>query len=185
MYVVFPDLTNMFPWLDLSSLWSMMYRKGIAGPMFDWIHMLYGAMTYVVHLNGVMSDPFLSTIGLMTGDNRSLGFWNFFSSDLKFRPHEDDIWIGEHQVMNIKYTDDGALFSSAKGLQSHLDEYSCWTNQKGLCVNIAKTKVRFLAHSLELLLIVSRPWCSVTYQRHCPHSESMGIQLNGSRNIDT
>ncbi|SJL12634.1 uncharacterized protein ARMOST_16063 [Armillaria ostoyae] len=90
LYVVFPDLANAFPWLNLSSLWSMMYRKGIAGPMFDWIRMLYGAMNYVVHLNGVMSGPFSSTIGLMTRDNGSPGFWNFFSSDLEFRAHEDD-----------------------------------------------------------------------------------------------
>ncbi|PBK99573.1 hypothetical protein ARMGADRAFT_875213, partial [Armillaria gallica] len=72
-------------------------------------------------------------------------------SDLKFRPHEDDIWIGEHQVMNIEHADDGALFSSAKGLQSHLDEYSCWTNQKGLRVYIAKTKAMVFGRVPETL----------------------------------
>ncbi|KAF9000566.1 hypothetical protein BDZ89DRAFT_918269, partial [Hymenopellis radicata] len=35
LYVIFPDLSNAFPWTDHSSLWSMMYHKGIAGPMFD------------------------------------------------------------------------------------------------------------------------------------------------------
>lgn len=40
LYVVFPDLANAFPWLNLSSLWSMMYRKGIAGPIFDWIRIM-------------------------------------------------------------------------------------------------------------------------------------------------
>ncbi|KAK0188412.1 hypothetical protein F5146DRAFT_664893 [Armillaria mellea] len=42
--------------------------------------------------------------------------------------------------MNIEHADDGALFSSARALQVHLDEYSQWSNRKGLRVNIAKTK---------------------------------------------
>ncbi|KAF8884101.1 hypothetical protein CPB85DRAFT_1200949, partial [Mucidula mucida] len=35
LYVVFPDLTNAFPWRNHGMMWSMLYRKGAGGPVFD------------------------------------------------------------------------------------------------------------------------------------------------------
>ncbi|KAK0235257.1 hypothetical protein EDD85DRAFT_773440 [Armillaria nabsnona] len=48
LYVAFPDLTNAFLSTDHVSLWSMMYKKGIASPLFDWLCLLYSSMNYVV-----------------------------------------------------------------------------------------------------------------------------------------
>ncbi|KAK0234713.1 hypothetical protein EDD85DRAFT_773949, partial [Armillaria nabsnona] len=51
-----------------------------------------------------------------------------------------DIWIAGRQVSNLGQADDGATFSSAEGVQAHLDELSPWTCRKALPVNIQKTK---------------------------------------------
>ncbi len=142
LYVVFLDLTNAFPSTDHASLWLMMYKRGVAGPLFDWIHMLYSGMSYVVHMGHSSSPSFQSMVGILAGDSGSPGFWNFFASDLSFVPHPEDICIGGHCVMNIEQADDGAMFSCGQmGLQSHLDIYSPWASHKGLLVNITKTKV--------------------------------------------
>ncbi|KAK0432300.1 hypothetical protein EV421DRAFT_1719604 [Armillaria borealis] len=80
-------------------------------------------------------------MGILAGDSGSPGFWNFFSSDLKFSPHPEDMMIDGHPVMNIEHADDGAIFSGLNGLQAHLDTFARWTSRKGLTVNISKTKV--------------------------------------------
>lgn len=143
LYVAFPDLTNAFPSTDHASLWSMMYKKGIAGPLFDWLRLLYSGMSYVVRVGNETSDAFTSTMGILAGDSGSPDFWNFFSSDLEFTPHPEDMMIDGHPVMNIEHADDGAIFSGLHGLQVHLNTFAEWTSRKGLSVNIEKTKVRF------------------------------------------
>ncbi|PBK98618.1 hypothetical protein ARMGADRAFT_585260 [Armillaria gallica] len=40
----------------------------------------------------------------------------------------------------MEQADDGAIFSSAEGVQTHLDELGPWTCRKALRVNIQKTK---------------------------------------------
>lgn len=141
LYVAFPDLTNAFPSTDHASLWSMMYKRGVSGPLFDWLRLLYSGMSYVVHVGKESSSGFVSTMGILAGDSGSPGFWNFFSSDLHFAPHPEDLRIDGHAVMNIEHADDGAIFSSENGLQVHLNTFARWTARKGLTVNISKTKV--------------------------------------------
>ncbi len=80
-------------------------------------------------------------MGILAGDSGSPGFWNFFSSDLDFCLHPEDVMIGGHPVMNIEHADNGAIFSGLNGLQAHLDTFAHWTLHKGLTVNISKTKV--------------------------------------------
>lgn len=160
LHVVFPDLTNTFPSMDHASLWSMMYKKGVAGPLFDWLHMLYDGMSYVVRMGSAFSAPFRSTVGILAGDSGSPGFWNFFASDLVFVPHPEDISIGGRRVMNIEQADDGAMFSGPLGLQAHLDVYGPWASRKGLLVNIPKTKAMAfgkLPSTLPVFTILGRP----------------------------
>ncbi|KAF8918039.1 hypothetical protein CPB85DRAFT_110659 [Mucidula mucida] len=56
----FPDLTNGFSWTNHGIMWCMLYRKGAGGPIFDWLRMLYGSMSYVVRLGAA---PFATTTG--------------------------------------------------------------------------------------------------------------------------
>ncbi len=48
-------------------------------------------------------------MGILAGDSGSPGFWNFFSSDLDFCLHPEDVMIGGHPVMNIEHADNGAI----------------------------------------------------------------------------
>ncbi|PBK69040.1 hypothetical protein ARMSODRAFT_936258 [Armillaria solidipes] len=137
-----------------------MYKKGVAGPLFDWLRMLYDGMSYVVRMGSAFSASFRSTVGILAGDSGSPGFWNFFASDLVFVPHPEDISIGGRRVMNIEQADDGAMFSGPLGLQAHLDVYGPWSSRKGLLVNIPKTKAMAfgkLPSTLPVFTILGRP----------------------------
>ncbi|KAK0236480.1 hypothetical protein EDD85DRAFT_737471, partial [Armillaria nabsnona] len=35
LYVILPDLTDAFPLTDHSSLWVLIYKCGVSGPLFD------------------------------------------------------------------------------------------------------------------------------------------------------
>ncbi|KAK0185622.1 hypothetical protein F5146DRAFT_1144130 [Armillaria mellea] len=108
-------------------------------------------MSYVIHMGGELSKPYASMIGLMTGDNRSPGLWNFYSSDLQFMPHPDDVWIAGRQVRNLEQADDGAIFSSAAGIQAHVGSFGPWACRKALCINMQKTKAMVFGHTPTIL----------------------------------
>ncbi len=140
LYVVFPDLTNVFPWTDHGTLWSMMYRKGVGGPIFDWMRMLYRCMSYVVRLGKEVSAPFKTTIGILTGDTTSPGLWTFVLSDIILAAHSEDIMMAGRMVNHMMHADDGAVFSGLKGIVAHLAAYGGYASWKGFIVNVPKTK---------------------------------------------
>ncbi len=137
-----------------SRLWFINVLIGVLkprkrGPVSDWMRMLYSSVTYVVWMGGE----------LMRGDNGSPGLWKFYSSDLEFSPHLDDVWIAGRQVRNLEQADDGAIFSSAGGVQTHLDVFGPWTCRKALRVNIQKTKVPCCVKYASPSSLTLEPYC--------------------------
>ncbi|KAF5383705.1 hypothetical protein D9615_003606 [Tricholomella constricta] len=76
VYIAFIDLENAFPSTDIPLLWTKLYRKGVAGPIFDWLRTLYADMNYIVRHGGALSESFTSLLGLLTGDMASPSLWN-------------------------------------------------------------------------------------------------------------
>ncbi|KAK0236493.1 hypothetical protein EDD85DRAFT_771571 [Armillaria nabsnona] len=92
-----------------------------------------------------MDDSYLaafdSNIGILAGDGTSPSVWDFFQSDFSPHTHPDDVSFSNRRILNIKHTDDGALWpTSPAGIQMHCDDYGPWTSQKGLLINFPKTK---------------------------------------------
>lgn len=71
LHVVFPDLTNAFPFMVHELLWMCLYA-GMRGSLFDWMCMLYRRMHYIVCSNGERGDRLLaSDVGFLAGDSFS------------------------------------------------------------------------------------------------------------------
>lgn len=142
LYVIFFDLTNAFPAVDLPSLWTMLYRRGVGGPLFDWIRDLYRKMAYEVRVNGMTSEAFLSLIGLLTGDTASPGFWNFLMSDLCMMKRFGDIFLNGRHIVNMEIADDVAIIStSIVSIAEHGKDFVAWSGAKGQSVSVPKSKL--------------------------------------------
>ncbi|RDB24922.1 RNA-directed DNA polymerase from mobile element jockey [Hypsizygus marmoreus] len=142
LFMVFIDLKNAFPSTDLATLWAKLYRKGVAGPLFDWLRNLYHDMAYVVQQGGVLSETFKSLIGLLTGDTASPALWNIFFSDLAIPDHPDDVILDDNgrPISHIEQADDVVLFSTtAAGLQFKIDKFVEWCAMNQMVISVPKS----------------------------------------------
>ncbi len=94
----------------------MIYQKGVGGPIFDWMRMLYHCMSYVVRLGKEVSMPFKTTIVILTGDTTFPGLWTFVLSDLILSTHSEDVMMAGRTVNHIIHANDGAVFSGPNGI---------------------------------------------------------------------
>ncbi len=142
LYVAFVDLTNAFPSTDQPTLWAKMSQFGAAGPLVDWLRMMYKRMTYVVKLGPHHSDAFKSVVGILAGDSSSPGLWNIYFSDFSLPPHADDVALGDQPMSHVEQADDIVLFSdSSEGLQSKLDILFAWCRKNSMTISHDKTKI--------------------------------------------
>ena len=142
LYVAFVDLTNAFPSTDQPTLWTKISQLGAAGPLVDWLRMMYKKMTYVVKIGPHHSDAFNSITGILAGDSSSPGLWNIYFSDFSLPPHPDDVVIGNHPMSHVEQADDIVLFSnSAEGLQAKLDALFDWCRRNSMTISQDKTKI--------------------------------------------
>lgn len=140
LYVVFLDLTNAFPSVDQPTLWTKLMERGAAGPLLDWLRMLYTRLLYVVRFQGEVTESFRALAGILTGDPASPILWDIFLADFHLAPHDDDIFIGDRRISHLELADDIALLSlSAAGMQSKLDQFEDYCATSFLLVNVSKT----------------------------------------------
>jgi len=162
LYVAFVDLKNAFPSTDLPTLWVKLYQAGLAGPLFDWLRMLYARMSYMVRSNGTLSSAFKSFLGLLTGDTASPILWNLYFADIgDYIPsHCDDIVL-QRPMSHLEQADNVVLFStSLNGLQSKVDGFFRWCKVNFMVLSVAKTKWMILGpipRNLGLLTVDERP----------------------------
>ncbi|KAF5386614.1 hypothetical protein D9615_001545 [Tricholomella constricta] len=141
IYIAFIDLENAFPSTDIPLLWTKLYRKGVAGPIFDWLRTLYADMNYIVRHGGALSESFTSLLGLLTGDTASPSLWNIFFSDLSIPDHVDDVRLHGRAVSHVEQADDVVLFTaSPHGLQFKLDCLSGWCSINRLIISARKSR---------------------------------------------
>ncbi len=82
LIVVYVNLMNVFPATSMPALWCKLHVSGVAGPLFDWMCMLYHCMRYVVHYEHEVKGAFKLLIGLLTGDPMLPILWDVFFADL-------------------------------------------------------------------------------------------------------
>lgn len=143
LHVAFVDLTNAFPSTDLPTLWIKLFNAGVAGPLFDWLRMLYARMSYVVKQGSTLTESFKSLIGVLTGDTASPILWNIYFTDLTevFPPDPDDICLAGRAMSHVEQADDVALFStSIEGLQRKLNLFFGWCRVNFMVISALKTQ---------------------------------------------
>lgn len=139
--MVFLDISNAFPSVDLPSLWVQLYEMGVGGPIFDWLRNLYARMAYIVRVNGELSEAFQSVIGVLTGDTGSPFFWILFMSDLQIPVQPGDIKLAGRSIPDVEHADDCAVWGTIRpSVQHHLNHFGRWARRKGLLTNVPKTK---------------------------------------------
>ncbi|OCH88481.1 hypothetical protein OBBRIDRAFT_779980 [Obba rivulosa] len=105
---------------------------GAAGPLIDWLRMLYDRMVYTVRLDGAYSGAFKSFLGILAGDSASPILWLLFMSDLHIPAHPDDVVLGGTRVSRVEQADDLAAWCmSTAGTQLKLDAIYRWCGTKG------------------------------------------------------
>jgi hypothetical protein len=120
-----------------------LYAAGVAGPLFDWLRMLYARMSYVVKQGSVLSAAFKSLIGVLTGDTASPVLWNVYFADLAkvFGPDPDDLLMAGIPISHLEQADDVVLFSTtAAGLQRKIDAFFGWCRVNFMVISISKTE---------------------------------------------
>ena len=143
LYVAFVDLKNAFPSTHLPTLWSKLFCRGVSGPLFDWLRMLYARMGYVMRDRSSLTAPFKSIIGVLTGDTASPILWNIYFSDLvaDLPDNAMDIVLHHHQISHVEQADDVALFSTTlSGLQLKLDGFLNWCETNSMSISASKSK---------------------------------------------
>ncbi|MCO5577073.1 hypothetical protein L7F22_030895 [Adiantum nelumboides] len=102
-------------------------------------------LTYFPKCPGGLSDPLVSTIGVKQGCPLSPTLFGLYIDeivDFIQRSGGDGVELGGTTVHILLYADDIVLVSeSAEGLQQHLRGLDDFCSQRGMTVNLGKTKV--------------------------------------------
>ncbi|THU82825.1 hypothetical protein K435DRAFT_871922 [Dendrothele bispora CBS 962.96] len=85
-------------------------------------------MTYVVSLDGIISDTFLAGTGVLIGDPLSPTLWNIIMADFTLPDNpKDALLIPNVWVSHLEHADDSVLLcKDPVGLQKHLDSAWVW-----------------------------------------------------------
>ena len=138
--MVFVDLRNAFPSVAQDTLWRKLHQRGVAGPLVDWLRMLYARMRYVVRADGSFSEAFRALAGILIGDPASPILWDLFFADFMPPAHPDDVVLEGTVITYLAQADDVALMSRSRpGLQCKLDALERWCRRNGVEINVSKT----------------------------------------------
>ncbi|KAL1937065.1 hypothetical protein VTO73DRAFT_15134 [Trametes versicolor] len=140
LYVVFLDLANAFSSVDQPKLWAKLARWGVAGPLIDWLRMLYSHLQYLVRFGGETTECFKALMGILIGDPASSILWILYLSDFVLRPHPDDIFLDTVHFSRAEIADDMAFASlSSCGTQDKLDQTHDYCGVSSLLISVLKT----------------------------------------------
>ncbi|KZP11407.1 hypothetical protein FIBSPDRAFT_756733 [Athelia psychrophila] len=110
--------------------------------MFDWLRTLYENLRYNVEMDDVLSEEFVSLIGILTGDSASPDLWNAYFGDFRPPCDPDDVELGQELVCTMEQADDTVLVSlSPTGMQRRLLYTEEYSGMKFIDINVPKTRM--------------------------------------------
>lgn len=182
LYVIFADITNAFPSTEQATLWLKMRNMGVGGHVFDWLRMLYQRMSYVVKHRNELSQSFVSTLGILIGDNSSPILWTLYMADFHLDADSDDIKLASIIIGNLEQADDIILIStSPAGAQKKMNALWKWCGLNFMLLSAVKSLIMIfgpIPHTLPLFLFGDKPVKLKTEQTY------VGITLQSTqRNI--
>ena len=144
MYACFVDFKSAFDTVWRRALLYKILKLGVAGNFLNIIENMYSSVYYCVKLDGSLSDPITSNVGVKQGCVLSPLLFNMFLSDLPdiFDSSCDPVNLLDVKLSCLMFADDLIILSeSASGLQSALNKLQEYCSKWGLTINIDKTKV--------------------------------------------
>ena len=144
LFVCFVDFRAAFDTVWRKALLYKLLKMGVAGNFLNVIDSMYSNVFYCVKINGYVSQPIPSSIGVKQGCVLSPLLFNLFLSDLPnlFANECHPVEIGDLKLNCLMFADDLVLMSqSAIGLQNCLTNLQMYCDKWGLAVNTDKTKV--------------------------------------------
>ena len=129
-------------WRD--GLLYKMLGMGVGGKVFDIFRDMFSSIIYKIKLQGEISSPINSNVGLQQGSVLSPDLFNIYLSDL---PHIFDATCAPAKSFGLTtnclmFADDLVLLSeTSDGLQNCFDKLAQYCQKWGLTINMDKTKV--------------------------------------------
>jgi len=145
LYCCFVDFRKAFDTVPRERLFRRLESLGVP-PQMTWaIYALYEQVTGRARCPGGLSDPIASTIGVKQGCPLSPTLFGLYIdeiSDYVLRAGGQGADLAGTPVHIMPYADDIVLISkSQEGLQCHLGALDEFCMQRGMTVNLGKTKV--------------------------------------------
>ena len=145
LYCCFVDYKKAFDSVDRKNLWYKLSKVGIRGKLVNVVKSMYENVKSCVTIEGLKSEYFRSSLGLMQGEVLSPILFSLYVNDFEVEFIKNGCTPTELQNLHLfilLYADDMVLFSeTVAGLQNMLDVLYDYTKQWNLEVNIQKTKI--------------------------------------------
>ena len=145
LYCCFIDYKKAFDSVDRNLLWYKLSKCGIRGKLLTVIKSMYSNVKSCVSVEGLRSDFFRNSLGLMQGEVLSPILFSLFINDFEMQFLRDGcvpVELQDIHLFLLMYADDMVLFSeSIDGLQHMLNSLYTYSKNWNLEVNIQKTKI--------------------------------------------
>ena len=201
LYCCFVDFKKAFDsMIPRQQLWEVQKAKGVSGPIFDSLISMYTQDTACVLTQEGMSGTFACTTGVKQGCPASPLLFGLYLDDLETlvmrsatrnsptlpigptsAPH--GVEDGASQVVPpLLFADDLCLTSlSMQGLQKHMDTLQAFCNDRGLTVNLGKTKLVVFQHRY----VEAQPGLTYAGQpvEQVQSYKLLGVQMHGTKGL--
>ena len=145
LYACFFDLHKAFDSLNRIRLfYGLLSDFKIGGDFLSILQNIYDGYLMYVKVNGGLTEPFLTTVGVKQGDVLSPILFNMFINGLPniFDPECDPVTINNETTNVLIWADDSMVLStSVSGLKRAIFKTTKYFENLGLKVNCKKTKV--------------------------------------------
>ena len=144
LYTCFVDFKSAFDTVWRDALFFKLYKMNIGGNFMSLIRDMYSNVMYSIKIDGGITKPFTSSIGVKQGGVLSPQFFKLFLADLPsiFDNTCDPVSLNKKILHCLMYADDLILLSKSKeGLQNCINKLSDYCKRWNLTVNTSKTQV--------------------------------------------
>jgi hypothetical protein len=186
LFICFVDLKKAFDSVWHTGLLHKLQEMGINGQFYQLLKSMYSQITFRLKVNGELTNPEPSNIGVRQGDVLSPILFNIYLNDLvnKLKSDENDLTkLNEETIPVLMYADDLALISTTeKGLQCQLDQLYTYCSEWHLEVNTTKTKIMVISNKRSPTKIETKYNSNILEQVNA--FRYLGITLNNKGNFE-
>ena len=145
IFSAFMDFKKAFDYVDRELLTYKLKTLGVEGKLLKSLQAIHTDTVSTVRLNGLFTEEFLSTKGVLQGNTISLTLFSIFINDLLDELQKSGLGIsinGKDDIISVlTYADDIVLLSpTEEGLQGLLDIVGTWCSRWRVSVNTSKMK---------------------------------------------